>query len=78
MSQQIDKTSIYRINRKLVREIAKLGHRFTAADGSIGHMLPFVIVRNDKLGMDEYQVIDFKDMPDEALANLGLQKISAK
>lgn len=75
MSQAIKEPSIYRINRKLVREIAKLGHKFTTSTGSVGHLLPFVIVRNDELPMDQYRVIDFKDMPDDALANIGLQKI---
>lgn len=39
--------------------------------------MPFAILRSDDYPMDAYSIIDLKDMPDEALTNLGLQKISA-
>lgn len=68
---------LLRINRKFIREFSKIGTRFTSGESIVGYIMPFAILRSDDYPMDAYSIIDLKDMPDEALTNLGLQKISA-
>lgn len=76
--QQPKEQVLLRINRKFIRDFARIGNRFTSGESTIGYIMPFAILRSDDYPMDAYSLIDFKDMPDEALANLGLQKIPAK
>ncbi len=76
--QQPKEQALLKINRKFIREFSRIGRRFTSGESTIGYIMPFAILRNDEHPMDAYSIIDFKDMPAEALANLGLQKISAK
>ncbi len=76
--QQPKEQALLKINRKFIREFSRIGRRFTSGESTIGYIMPFAILRNDDYPMDAYSIIDFKDMPVEALANLGLQKISVK
>lgn len=67
--------------------IAKLDTKFVQFLGKYGMMVdipaarsyffPVVVIKHSASPVGVYQLVDFKDLPDELLAKFGLQKISA-
>jgi len=63
------------MSRKFVRDLAKMGAKMTAEDGSVGYVLPYVVIRDDSMPAGTYTLIKLSELKDEVLAHLGLKKL---
>lgn len=75
--QHQNEIPLYKLNTKFVQGLKEYGSVLQMPVGK-AYVFPSVVVKPNSSQVGVYAVIDLKDMPDEFLANLGLQKIPAK
>ncbi len=74
--QQPDKV-IVKLETKFVQLLGKYGLRVDIPSAR-SYFFPVAVVKHHASQVGEYELVNFKDLPDELLAKFGLQKISAK
>lgn len=66
-----------KLDTKFVQGLKEVG-ACIATDTAMSYFFPICVIKHSQAPVGVYQLIDFKDLPDELLANFGLQKIPAK
>jgi hypothetical protein len=76
MQKKEETPVLSKIDTKFVQSLGKYGLRVDAP-GARAYFFPYAIAKPASLPTGIYQVIKLSDLPDEILANFGLQKIPA-
>lgn len=71
------KNPFVKLNTKFVQELGKVG-AVVRTPTARSYFFPIAVIKHSGSPVGVYQLVDFKDLPDELLAKFGLQKISEK
>lgn len=73
--KQPDKILV-KLDTKFVQFLGKFGMRIDTPTAR-SYFFPIAVLKHYASQVGEYELVDFKDLPEELLAKFGLQKISA-
>lgn len=74
--QVAPKRHFFKFDSRIVREIGKIGHVFKGTTAT-SYFLPVILIKHKDAPVGVYEVAELKDLPDELLAQFGVQKIPA-
>jgi hypothetical protein len=75
--QEIIKSPFVKLSTKFVQGFKEWG-AVVHTDTARSYFFPVAVIKHSASPVGVYQLVDFKDLPDELLAKFGLQKIPAK
>lgn len=77
MSEDKKSIKLYKLDTKFVQGLKKYGGHIKMPATTM-HFFPVVVIKPSGSPVGMFQLVDFKDMPDEILVNFGLQKNHGK